>query len=342
VRATTTVPLRVADREATIGVTTSLHETYASFDELLEDNQTASFLAIRDDEVVYERYFDRVTATTQLPSFSMSKTFASVLVGCAIEDGLFHSVDDRLVTYLPELAAKPGYGEITLEHLLRMISGIDFDEESVAGGAFYYTADLRARMYSYDVKWRPGTHYLYGSVSMQLVWDALHRQLGGKTVARYFEERFWSRLGAAHASAWSLDSEESGIEKLFAGFSATTRDHARLGLLFLHGGVMNGRAVVSPSWIRDSLTPDPVAGVVHTSDGNVWHGQYQWFLTLDRRAYFAKGYHGQYVFVVPDRRMVFVRFGEEYGDVDWPALFLRIADSLPDEKAPAAQQVAAP
>lgn len=334
VRATRPSPLRTRRTEATIGITRSKRTTYASFDELLKDNGTRAFLAVRDDAVVYERYFDGVSATTQLPSFSMSKTFAAVLVGCAVHDGVLRSVDDRLVAYVPELASKAGYGGITLEHLLRMISGIDFVEESYAGGAFYYSTDLRARMYAYDVKWPPGSHYLYGSVSMQLLWDAMNRRLGGKTVARYFEERVWSEIGAESAAAWSLDSASSGIEKLFGGFSATTRDHARLGLLFLHGGVVDGRVVVPAEWIRESLTPDPVAGVVQTTDGSVRRGKYQWFLSLDERSYFAKGYRGQYVFVIPDKRMVFVRFGDDYGDVDWPSLFVHVAESLSDDSLP--------
>lgn len=325
-------PLRASRAEATIATTRSLTTTHRSFDELLEANHTRAFLVVRDDEVIYERYFDGVSATTQLPSYSMSKTFASVLVGCAVQDGVIGSVEDRLVAYVPELASKPGYGDIRLEHLLRMTSGIDFVEDSYAGGAFYYSNDLRARMYAYDVKWPAGTHYLYGSVSMQLLWDVLNRRLASKkTVTQYFEERVWSGIGAEHAAAWSLDSASSGIEKLFGGFSATTRDHARLGLLFLHGGMINGRQLVPESWIRESLTPDPIAGVVHTTDGAVRRGKYQWFISMDGRSYFAKGYRGQYVFVVPDKRMVFVRFGDEYGDVDWPALFVSIADSLPSE-----------
>ena len=329
VRATSPAPLLASAVEAKIELTRSTHNTYGSFDQLLAQNHTGAFLVVRDDAVVYERYFGRVTRTTQLPSFSMSKTFAAVLVGCAVHDGLFRSIDDRLVAYVPELASKRGYGDITLEQLLRMTSGINFIEDSYAGGAFYYTTDLRARMYAYDVKWPAGTHYLYGSVSMQLLWDAMNRRLGGKTVAQYFQERVWGPMGAEHPAVWSLDSASSGIEKLFGGFSATTRDHARIGLLFLHGGVLDGREVVPPEWIHESLVVDPVAGIVQTTDGNVKRGKYQWFWSLDERSYyFAKGYRGQYVFVIPDKHMVFVRFGDDYGDVDWPALFMQIADSL--------------
>lgn len=329
VHATSPTPLQASAAEAKIEITRSTHNTYGSFDELLAQNHTGAFLVVRNDAVVYERYFGRVTRTTQLPSFSMSKTFAAVLVGCAVHDGLFRSIDDRLVSYVPELASKRGYGDITLDELLRMTSGINFIEDSYDGGAFYYTTDLRARMYSYDVNWPAGTHYLYGSVSMQLVWDAMNRRLGGETVARYFQERVWGPMGAVYPAAWSLDSASSGIEKLFGGFSATTRDHARIGLLFLHDGVLGGRAVVPPEWIRESLAVDPVAGIVQTTDGNVKRGKYQWFWSLDERSYyFAKGYRGQYVFVIPDKHMVFVRFGDDYGDVDWPALFVQIAESL--------------
>ena len=160
---------------------------YGSFDGLLTANQTRAFVVSRDDVIVYERYFGGFSATTQLPAFSMSKTFATLLIGCAIEDGLL--TDRRLVTYLPELASKPGYDKVTLEHLLRMTSGI------------------------------------------------------------------WEPIGADQPATWSLDSQSSGIEKFFGGFNATARDYARLGLLFLHGGTLNGRTVVSQEWIDRSLSP---------------------------------------------------------------------------------------
>ena len=323
----TPVPLRSATVEARPALTNDEKRRYASFDEFLETNETRAFLAIRDDEVVYERYFKGVTAKTLLPAFSISKTFAALLVGCAIDDGLFASTDTKVTKLIPELGDKSGYQTITIDHLLRMTSGIDFTEESAAGAMFYYSKDLRSRLYLYDVKYAPGTHYEYGSVNTQLLWDALQRKLKGRTVTEYFAERVWGPLGADQPAAWSLDSASGGVEKLFGGFNATTRDHARIGLLFLHGGTLGGRKVVDPSWIHASLTHDDVAGVLQTTDGWVQRGKYQWFITLDRRAYFAKGYHGQYIFLVPDKKMVFVRFADGYGDVDWPALFIRLADA---------------
>ncbi len=138
-------------------------------------------------------------------------------------------MSQRLVDYVPALSRRPGYDAITLDHLLRMTSGIDFEEESNAGAVLYYTTDLRSRMHTFDVTRTPGQHYEYGSINVQLLWEALQGRLGRRTVAGYFEQRLWDALGAERPAAWDLDSFEGGVEKFAGGLSATTRDYARLG-----------------------------------------------------------------------------------------------------------------
>lgn len=322
------VPLRQARAEATFPLSPAERERYSSLEEMLGRNATRAFLVVRDDALVYERYFGDVSRSTKLSSFSISKTYTALLVELAVQDGTLGSLGDSIVTYIPELARKPLYDRITLDELMRMTSGIGYREESVDGAAMYYSTNLHDRLYAYDVTRPPGTHYEYGSINVQLLWEAMHRRLHGLTVGDYFAERVWEPLGAEDAAEWSLDSKESGLEKSFGGFNATARDHARLGLLFLHGGSFNGQSIVPRSWVEAALAPDDVAGVVTTRDGQVRHSHYQWFLTRDGRCYFAKGYHGQYIFVVPDKASVFVRFGEGYGHIDWPALFERLADTM--------------
>jgi CubicO group peptidase (beta-lactamase class C family) len=325
------LPLSRDEPDSVFRLPPSDRRKYRSFDDFLEKNDTRAFLVLRDDRIVYERYFGGVQPTTLLPDFSISKTLAALLVGCALSDGLIASVDRPLTDYVPAVRGTPGYDRITVDELLRMTPGLDFREDSVNGAVLYYTTDLPSLLYSFPVRWTPGTRYLYGSLSTEILWDVLRRRLAGRgvrTVAEYFQDRVWGPIGAQAPATWSLDSASSGAEKLFAGFNATARDHARVGLLYLNGGTIAGRRIVPQDWVDASLAPDPVAGKVRTKDGWVRRGKYQWFLTLDGRAYFAKGLRGQYVFVVPERRMVFVRFGEGYGDVDWCALFLRIADEV--------------
>jgi CubicO group peptidase (beta-lactamase class C family) len=306
----------------------SQDESFGTFEDLLAANRTRALLVLHHDIIVYEHYFGGVTAETRLPAFSMSKTFGAVLVGAAMRDGLIESVQQHLVEFVPALSARPGYRGITLEHLLRMTSGIDFDEESTAGAMLYYTTDLRSLMHTYEVRTLPGQHYEYGSVSAQLLWEVLQSRIGDRTVSRYFEERLWQPLGAERAAAWSLDSTDKGVEKFSSGLSATVRDYARLGVLFQHGGRVGDCLVISEQWVEDSLAQDEVAGTVHTTDGWVRRGRYEWFWTLDGRAYFAKGYNGQYIFVDVPRDVVVVRFGEGYGKVAWTELFRQMAESL--------------
>lgn len=136
----------------------------------------------------------------------------------------------------------------------------------------------------------------------------------------------WGPIGAEHSATWSLDSEESGIEKLWAGLNATARDYARLGVVFANGGEIGGTRIVPRSWIDRALERDPLVGPFDSTDGFVLRLKYQWLLTLDGRGYFAKGYDGQYVFVYPEKRLVFVRFGDGYADVDWPKLMVKLGD----------------
>ncbi len=313
---------------AAFAVRQSRNESFATFEDLLAENETRAFLVLHHDVIAYEHYFAGVTAETRLPAFSMSKTFGAVLIGAALRDGLIDSVQQHLVEFVPALSARPGYRGITLEHLLRMTSGIDFDEESTSGAMLYYTTDLRSLTHTYEVRTLPGERYAYGSVSAQLLWEVLESRLDGRSVTAYFQQRLWEPLGAERPAAWSLDSAASGVEKFSSGLSATMRDYARLGVLFQHGGRVGDRPVISQQWVEDSLALDEVAGVVHTTDGSVRRGRYEWFWTLDGASYFAKGYNGQYIFVDRDRDVVVVRFGEGYGEVDWTVLFRQIAESL--------------
>ena len=82
---TTPISLQKNKREAVISTTASKHVTYASFDDLLEGNQTRAFLVIHNDTIVYERYFGHISETTLHRAFSMSKTYTTVLVAWALK-----------------------------------------------------------------------------------------------------------------------------------------------------------------------------------------------------------------------------------------------------------------
>ena len=132
------------------------------FDKYLEDNKTVAFLIIRNDTIQYEKYFKGYDKQSIVPSFSMAKSVTSILIGCAIDEGLIKSVDEPITNYIPELTNN-GFDKVTIKHLLQMTSGIKFNESYVNpfgdAASFYYGLNLRKKMGKMKLKAEPGLKF---------------------------------------------------------------------------------------------------------------------------------------------------------------------------------------
>jgi CubicO group peptidase (beta-lactamase class C family) len=129
--------------------------------------------------------------------------------------------------------------------------------------------------------------------------------------------RLWRPLGAASDASWSLDSEESGFEKLESGVNATPGDYARFGLLFLNEGRAGARRVVPANWVRAATSAQTV------TDHEAGYGYFWWVDPKRPGNYYALGNYGQYIYVAPGADVVFVRLGSDWGldNDDWLELF---------------------
>jgi CubicO group peptidase (beta-lactamase class C family) len=122
-----------------------------SLEEYLDASGTTAFLVIHDDKLLYERYLDGYDEHSIHTSFSMAKSFASALVGIAIDEGHIKSVDEPITNYIPELLEKDKrFKSITIRHLLTMSSGIKYEEggflpwsEEADDTKTYYATDLK-------------------------------------------------------------------------------------------------------------------------------------------------------------------------------------------------------
>ena len=307
-----------------------------TFDEFLRETDTLSFLVVDDDELVYERYLDGADPDARQTSFSVAKSFVSTLVGIAIDEGLIGSVEDPVTDYVPELAERdPRFERITLRHLLTMTSGLRYVEQSLPlpwgdDVNTYYGTDLRdVALSETEIVNPPGGGWLYNNYNPLLLGLVLERATG-MSISEYMATRLWQPLGAEADATWSLDSEDSGYEKMESGLNATPVDYARFGQLFLHDGEWNGTRIVSRDWVREATTTD-------TSDapaGNYYFAdnyQYFWWIdTVRPGRFYALGNFGQYIYVAPDAGTVIVRNGTDWGvDNDtWVGLFRDIADRL--------------
>lgn len=295
--------------------------TEVEFDKYLEDNNTVAFVIIKDDSIHYEKYFDGYDEASVVASFSMAKSVTSMLIGCAIEDGLIKSVDEPITNYIPEFKNEE-LGQVTIKNLLQMTSGIKFNESYVNpfgdAATFYYGTNMRKAVYRRRLAKKPGTTFSYSSGDTEILGLVLDRALKGKKITEYLEEKIWKPLGMEYDATWSLDRKKNGLEKTFCCINARARDFAKLGRLYLNKGNWNGTQVVPEKWVAASTTPD-------TENGGVRYYKYQWWLEQNGN-FAAQGILGQFIFVCPSKNLIIVRLGKNEGNGNWEYLFNLIAE----------------
>ncbi|MDP3927900.1 MAG: serine hydrolase [Bacteroidota bacterium] len=294
-----------------------------AFDGYLKTNKTLAFLIIKNDTLLYERYFDTYSKESIVPSFSVAKSITSILIGCAIDDKLIKNIDEPITNYIPELT-KNGFEKVSIKHVLQMTSGLNFNESYVNpfghAASFYYGLNLRKSIAKLTLKELPGTQFDYVSGNTQLLGLILERALKGKNVTQYLQEKLWEPLGMEYSGSWSIDSEKSGLEKTFCCLNARARDFAKIGRLYLQKGNWNGKQIVSEKWVKESTQ-------VKTSEGSASYYQYQWWLPSRDGDFMAHGILGQYIYVNPSKNMVIVRLGSSEGNANWDSLFMGLAEA---------------
>lgn len=293
-----------------------------TLDMILEENKTVAFLIIKNDTIQYEKYFNGYNQESIIPSFSMAKSITSILIGCAIDEGLITSVDEPITTYIPELK-KNGFEKVTVKHLLQMTSALDFSESYFnpfgEAASFYYGTNLKHEVSKLKLKGEPGQQFEYVSGNTQLLGFVLERALKTKPVTQYLQEKLWTSLEMEYDASWSIDHEKQGTEKIFCCINARARDFAKIGRLYLNKGNWNGRQIVSEKWVTESTKVD-------TTAGSADYYQYQWWLPSKSGDFNAEGILGQYIYVNPSKNVVIVRMGKNSGNVNWTEFFIALAN----------------
>lgn len=291
-----------------------------AFNNFLAFTKTVAFIIIKNDTIQYEKYLNGYDQTSIVPSFSMAKSVTSILIGCAIDDGLIKSVDEPITNYIPELK-KNGLEKVTIKHLLQMTSGIKFNESynNPFGDAatFYYGRNLRKAISHMKLKSEPGKEFEYISGNSELLGLVLERSLKNKSITEYLQEKLWRPLGMEYDASWSIDKNNNGLEKTFCCINARARDFAKIGRLYLNKGNWNGKQIVSQNWVKESTKID-------STNGSAWNYHYQWWLPSKNGDFLADGFLGQYIYVNPSKNLIIVRLGKKQV-VDWGTLFTSLA-----------------
>jgi CubicO group peptidase (beta-lactamase class C family) len=277
---------------------------------VLEDYETVAFLVIDNDSLVYENYSQGFGPESHSNSFSMAKTVVSMLIGKALEDGYIESLDQPVSDFLPELKVHQN-NPLRIRHLLTMSSGIDFGESYSNPFGFvakaYYGNDLRKLVMQYSASDEPGTLHRYQGGDTQLLAFVLEKATG-TTVPRYFSKSLWTQIGAEEEAWWNTD--EQGAAKASCCIHSNARDFARLGQLYLDSGRWNEVQIIPQDYVLESLRPCEIKDVYGES---CYYYGYQWWLGKHRNLsfFYLRGMQGQYIVVIPEKNMVFVRLGRK-------------------------------
>ncbi|MDR2683453.1 MAG: beta-lactamase family protein [Dysgonamonadaceae bacterium] len=264
-------------------------------DEYLAKTHTTAFLLIRNDTLLCEKYYRGYDRSQISTLFSVSKSVTSLLVGIAVDEGFIRSVHDPVTDYIPELKNKdPHFQKLTIEHLLNMQAGLQFDESytnPLSGMArLYYGNNQLGLIEKMKFAKEPGEAYEYNSATTAILGIVLERAVG-KPYAAYLEEKVWKPLGMEYPASMSLDDRKHRSAKAYGGLNATAIDVAKIGRLYLNRGNWNGKQIVSPAWIDKSIVP--AVGSVEDWKKYKDH-QYLWY--NDERACFITDSTGAYRF----------------------------------------------
>jgi CubicO group peptidase (beta-lactamase class C family) len=285
----------------------------------LVKNESIAFLVIKNDSILHEQYWDHYDQNSFSNSFSMAKSIVSILVGIALDEGKIKNLEEPVGNYLPHF--KEGKNSVlTIRQLLMMSSGLNWDESysslfSITTKAYYGTS-LEKLVKDLQVVNEPGKKFDYMSGNTLLLAMIVEKATG-KTLTEYASEKIWKRIGADHSAQWSLD-HPNGEEKAYCCYYSNARDFARFGRLYLDSGLWappgmqgGGQQIISKNYVRESLTPAPLD---FTGNEKNCYG-YQWWLTEEKghKIFYARGLRGQYIVVIPDEQIIFVRLGKERG-----------------------------
>jgi CubicO group peptidase (beta-lactamase class C family) len=316
-------------------------------EEFLAERDTQAFLVIQDDAILYEKYFNGEARDSIVTSFSVAKSFVSALVGIAIDEGRIASVHDPITKYLPELAQRDSrFAEITIENLLRMSSGIRYQEFPFLTGddaKTYYYPDLRTLALEHtEIAGEPGGAFLYNNYHPLLLGVILERATG-VPVAEYLQEKIWKPLGMEYPGSWSLDSAKTRFSKMESGINARAIDFARFGRLYLNEGDWGGSQIVPADWVAEStrMKPAPDRGSYYPDDfelpsGTLGYGYMWWGICRGEGDcdFAAEGNLGQLIYVSPRSGLIMVKNSSGYGDLtwhQWDDIFSRVATAFAEE-----------
>lgn len=326
------------------------HSNHRSFslksflDSNLQNSHSYGFMVIRNDSILYEKYFDDLDESNILPSFSAAKSFVGTLAQIAHQEGAIKSFSDPVTAYIPWLQKSDKlWKNVSIQNVLDMRTGVKSDEtyNSPFSNVIQlgFTKNIESQLKKLKIELPPGS-FAYKSVNTQILAAVIEAATQTK-LQSYLEQKLWKPLGMESDATWQIDKKST--VRAFCCLNATMRDYAKLGRLYLNNGNWNGVQVLDKRWVQTIFNSDTMqkyegyknqwwsSRIIKRFDDSTeaskfvaeqhsdWYagkifrnGKIVYSAYRNLPAIFAQGMLGQYIYIDPKKNLIIVRTGHNW------------------------------
>jgi len=315
----------------------------AGFGTYIEDRSVTAVIVAKNGVIRHEAYpltaeGEDDPASSLRISWSVAKSYLSILLGVLHDDGTIPDLDAPVTQYVPGLAGS-AYDGSTVRNILQMSSGVTFDEDYLdfwsdinkmgrilaLGGSMDRFAEGLSETFV-----EPGTQWQYVSIDTHVL-GMIIRGATGRNIPDLLNEKVLSPLRPSQTPIYLTDGR--GVAFVLGGLNITTRDYALFGHMVASGGISFGTRIVSENWIEESTRPS-----ANTEPGEFSYG-YQWWIPPGATdgQFMARGIYGQYIYIDRPRGVVIAlnsadrMFREDGVSESHVDMFRQIAEALDDQ-----------
>ena len=297
------------------------------FDDTATFRGTFSVLVVFRDQIIAERYRSDFTENTKFLSWSMAKSFTNTITGLLVREG---RIDINTPLGFKEWKDDERKN-ITLNHLLTMTSGLEFNEAysklklTDATTMLLKKGDMGDYAASKKLVASPGSRWEYSSGTVNIIQDYIRSVFGNDEEYLAYPAKALFHKTGMRSVVWEVDASGTFVGSSY--LYATMRDYARFGLLYLHNGNWLGEQLLPADWLN--YTTNPANGSNGGYGALFWLNQSGQFPGIPSDLFYCDGYDGQRIFILPSKELVIVRTGcSPRGTFDWTAFLSGIIDTL--------------
>lgn len=285
---------------------------------------TQAVVIVYQNRIVTEKYEKQFDPSIPMLGWSMSKSVTNSLAGILVKAGKM-SLDEKAPVESWQKTGDPR-GEITIDQLLRMSDGLDFEELyepfTDVVQMLYGSNSMAEFAASKPLAGPPDTIWNYSSGTANIVARIIRNKTGGTLVSfnDFARQQLFDRL-SMHSAIIEPDASGSFVGSSY--MFATARDWARIGLLYLNDGVWGNERIFNENWVHYSTTPTSKApkgeygAHIWLNRGEDGNPENRLYPKLPTDLYYFGGFNSQIVAVIPSRNVVIVRLGVTHDDKAW-------------------------